>query len=125
MPQALDYQLLTKLGESAASAAWLGRNLESGANALVRVFHGTLWRRPDARGHFVDRASALQAIDHPHLARQLEAGCLPDGRPFVVSEYLEGEDLATHLRRSGPLSPDQLGAIREATMSLAPYLYRL
>ena len=62
MSSGLDYQLLTKLHEGAASAAWLGRKLDSGANALVRVFHGTLWRRPDARGHFVDRAEALQSI---------------------------------------------------------------
>jgi serine/threonine protein kinase len=117
MTPSLDYQLVTKLGESAASAAWLGRNLDSGVNALVRVFHGTLWRRPDARGQFVDRAEALQAIHHPHLARQLEAGCLPDGRPFVVSEYLEGEDLATHLRRSGPLTPDQLALLVPALCS--------
>jgi serine/threonine protein kinase len=117
MTPSFDYQLVTKLGESAASAAWLGRNLDSGANALVRVFHGTLWRRPDARGQFVDRAEALQAIHHPHLARQLEAGCLPDGRPFVVSEYLEGEDLATHLRRSGPLTADQLALLIPALCS--------
>jgi eukaryotic-like serine/threonine-protein kinase len=117
MSSPLDYQLVTKLHESAASAAWLGRKLDSGANALVRVFHGTLWQRPDARGHFVDRAEALQSIHHPHLARQLEAGCLPDGRPFVVSEYLEGEDLATHLRRQGPLTPDQLALLIPALCS--------
>ncbi len=117
MSTAFDYQLVTKLHESAASAAWLGRNLESGANALVRVFHGTLWRRPDARGHFVDRAEALQGVHHPHLARQLEAGCLPDGRPFVVSEYLEGEDLGAHLRRAGPLTPDQLALLIPALCS--------
>jgi eukaryotic-like serine/threonine-protein kinase len=117
MSSELDYQLVTKLHESAASAEWLGRKLDSGANALVRVFHGTLWRRPDARGHFVDRAEALQAVHHPHLAQQLEAGCLPDGRPFVVSEYLEGEDLATHLRRAGPLSPDQLALLIPALCS--------
>ena len=117
MTPSLDYQLLTKLGESAASAAWLGRKPDSGVNALVRVFHGTLWRRLDARGHFVDRAGALQDIQHPNLARQLEAGCLPDGRPFVVSEYLEGEDLATHLRRSGPLTPDQVALLVPALCS--------
>ncbi|HXX31641.1 MAG TPA: protein kinase [Myxococcaceae bacterium] len=117
MTPSLDYQLLTKLGESAASAAWLGRKPDSGVNALVRVFHGTLWRRLDARGHFVDRAGALQAIQHPNLARQLEAGCLPDGRPFVVSEYLEGEDLAAHLRRNGPLTPDQVALLVPAVCS--------
>ena len=41
----------------------------------------------------------------------MEAGCLPDGRPFVVSEYLEGEDLAAHLRRTGTLTPDQLALL--------------
>jgi eukaryotic-like serine/threonine-protein kinase len=117
MTPSLDYQLLTKLGESAASAAWLGRKPDSGVNALVRVFHGTLWQRLDARGHFVDRAFALQDIQHPNLARQLEAGCLPDGRPFVVSEYLEGEDLAAHLRRSGSLTPDQLALLVPALCS--------
>src|SRR5277367_3568357 len=117
MSTALEYQLVTKLHESAASAAWLGRNLDSGANALVRVFHGTLWRKPDARGRFVDRAEALQGVHHPHLARQLEAGCLPDGRPFVVSEYLEGEDLGAHLRRTGPLTPDQLALLIPALCS--------
>ncbi|HMK74327.1 MAG TPA: protein kinase [Myxococcaceae bacterium] len=117
MTPSLDYQLLTKLGESAASAAWLGRKPDSGVNALVRVFHGTLWQRLDARGHFVDRAFALQDIQHPNLARQLEAGCLPDGRPFVVSEYLEGEDLATHLRRSGSLTADQVALLVPALCS--------
>jgi serine/threonine protein kinase len=117
LPTPFDYQLVTKLHESAASAAWLGRNLDSGANALVRVFHGTLWQRADARGDFVERAEALQAIQHPGLARQLEAGCLPDGRPFVVSEYLEGEDLAAHLRRAGPLTPDQLALLVPALCS--------
>ncbi len=117
MSASFDYQLVTKLNESDAGAAWLGRNLDSGANALVRVFHGNLWHRPDARGNFVDRAEALQAIHHPGLARQLEAGCLPDGRPFVVSEYLEGEDLATHLRRAGPLTPDQLALLIPALCS--------
>jgi len=117
MSSSLDYQLVTKLHESDASAAWLGRNLDSGANALVRVFHGTLWRRADARDHFEDRAEVLQSIHHPHLARQLEAGCLPDGRPFVVSEYLEGEDLGSHLRRSGPLAPDQLALLIPALCS--------
>jgi serine/threonine protein kinase len=117
LPTPFDYQLVTKLHESAASAAWLGRKLDSGANALVRVFHGTLWQRADARGHFVETAEALQAIHHPGLARQLEAGCLPDGRPFVVSEYLEGEDLAAHLRRAGPLTPDQLALLVPALCS--------
>jgi len=78
---------------------------------MVRVFHGSRWGDEDARGAFRERADALGRLDHPHLARQLQAGCLDDGRPYVVSEYLDGEDLGAHLRRSGPLSPDELALL--------------
>jgi serine/threonine-protein kinase len=105
------YQLLTKLDEGPAGTAWRARGQESGAQALVRVFHGTRWGSPDARGAFQARAEVLRGLEHPHLARQLQAGCLPDGRPFVVSEYLDGEDLATHVRRAGELTADELALL--------------
>ncbi len=78
---------------------------------MVRVFHGSRWGDEEARGAFQERAETLGRLDHPHLARQLQAGCLDDGRPYVVSEYLDGEDLGAHLRRSGPLTPDELGLL--------------
>jgi eukaryotic-like serine/threonine-protein kinase len=105
------YQLLSKLDESPAGTAWRARARESGAQALVRVFHGTRWGSEDARGAFQARADILDGLEHPHLARQIQAGCLPDGRPFVVSEYLDGEDLATHVRRDGELNADELALL--------------
>ena len=78
---------------------------------MVRVFHGSRWGDEDARGAFQERAEALGRLDHPHLARQLQAGCLDDGRPYVVSEDLDGEDLAAHLRQAGPLTPDELALL--------------
>src|SRR6185295_9058767 len=57
------------------------------------------------------RAETLGQLEHPHLARQIQAGCLDDGRPYVVSEYLDGEDLGTHLRRAGPLTPDEMALL--------------
>ena len=105
------YQLLSKLDESPTGTAWRARARESGAQALVRVFHGTRWGSEDARGSFQARAGILEGLEHPHLARQIQAGCLPDGRPYVVSEYLDGEDLATHVRRAGELNSDELALL--------------
>jgi len=105
------YQLLTKLDDGPSGTAWRARARTSGGRAMVRVFHGSRWGDEDARGAFQERAEALGRLDHPHLARQLQAGCLDDGRPYVVSEYLDGEDLATHLRRAGPLTPDELALL--------------
>jgi len=105
------YQLLSKVDEGPAGTAWRARARASGIHALVRVFHGSRWDEESARGTFRARAEALGRVEHPHLARQLQAGCLPDGRPYVVSEYLDGEDLATHLRRAGRLTPEELALL--------------
>ena len=105
------YQLLTKLDDGPTGTAWRARARTSGGRAMVRVFHGSRWGDEEVRGAFQIRAETLGRVEHPHLARQLQAGCLEDGRPYVVSEYLEGEDLAACLRRAGPLTPDELALL--------------
>ena len=105
------YQLLTKLDEGPTGTAWRARARASGGRAMVRVFHGSRWGDEDLRGVFRERAEALGQLEHPHLARQLQAGCLEDGSPYVVSEYLDGEDLGTHLRRAGSLTPDEMALL--------------
>ena len=55
----------------------------------------------DARGIFQARAEILEGLEHPTSPGKSRLAVSPDGRPFVVSEYLDGEDLATHVRRAG------------------------
>jgi eukaryotic-like serine/threonine-protein kinase len=111
MTSEFGYQLLTKLDDGPSGTAWRARARVSGGRAMVRVFHGSRWGNEEVRGEFQERAEALGRLEHPHLARQLQAGCLPDGRPYVVSEYLEGEDLSAYLHRAGPLTPDELALL--------------
>ncbi len=64
----------------------------------------------------------LGRLDHPHLARQLQAGCLEDGRPYVVSEYLDGRGpggapaarRAAHPGRAGAAAPAAVQRARGA-----------
>lgn len=57
----------------------------SDAEAVHRVFHG------DAR--------AAWSVVHPCLCEVSDAAALPDGAPFFVMEYLEGETLAHRMAR--------------------------
>jgi class 3 adenylate cyclase len=43
-----------------------------------------------------------------HSVEFIDTGELPDGRPYLVMEYLEGEDLATRLARQGRLDPQEV-----------------
>jgi len=44
----------------------------------------------EALARFRDERQILANLDHAYIARLLDAGTTPDGRPFFVMEYIEG-----------------------------------
>jgi serine/threonine-protein kinase len=39
---------------------------------------------------FHDERQILASLEHPGIARLIDGGALPDGRPYLVMEYVEG-----------------------------------
>src|SRR3712207_2664462 len=68
----------------------------------LKVLHPSLVGTEGARTQFFTEAARLQAIQHPAVVKVLAVGSLPDGRPYLAMERLEGETLASVLAR-GPL----------------------
>jgi len=58
----------------------------------------------DAVRRFEREARAAVKIKSEHVARILDVETLESGAPFIVMEYLEGEDLAARIARTGPLA---------------------
>jgi len=58
------------------------------------------WRR------FGRELIALGALHNEHVVRIYDAGTLPSGVRFLITEQLEGTDLASVLKKQGPLSPE-------------------
>jgi eukaryotic-like serine/threonine-protein kinase len=51
--------------------------------------------------------------EHPSMVRVLGAGSLPDGRVYIVMDFVDGEDLRQRLAREGRLAPDiAIGILR-------------
>lgn len=44
----------------------------------------------DILRRFATERQTLASLDHPNIARLLDGGLTPDGRPFVVMEYVDG-----------------------------------
>ncbi len=42
---------------------------------------------------FAQERQALARLEHPHIARLLDAGATSDGRPFFVLEYVDGQPI--------------------------------
>ncbi|NUQ78756.1 MAG: serine/threonine protein kinase, partial [Polyangiaceae bacterium] len=52
---------------------------------------------------FRREARTLSKLESEHVARIIDVGTMPDGSFYLVRQYLEGTDLATHLRQRGAL----------------------
>jgi len=69
---------------------------------------------PDASKRFLREARAAVKIKGPHVARVSDVGTLEDGSPYMVMEYLEGED-ASQLLARGPLpAPEAIDYVVQA-----------
>src|SRR5262245_46683433 len=73
----------------------------------VKVITAETARNATLIGRFEREARATMEIDTPHIVKVLDAGTdAESGLPYLVMEYLEGEDVSQLIKRLGPLSPD-------------------
>lgn len=56
---------------------------------------------------FEREAQAAAKIKSDHVAKVTDVGTLDTGTPYMVMEYLDGEDLSERLANHGPLPPDE------------------
>jgi serine/threonine protein kinase len=57
----------------------------------------------ETSARFLREARAAGRLASDHVCRVTDVGRFDGGAPYIVMEYLKGEDLAAHLRRRGPL----------------------
>lgn len=57
---------------------------------------------------FITEARIMARLDHPNIVRIYDVGFLHDSRPFLVMDFLEGEDAFHHLKHHGPMPPHRI-----------------
>ncbi len=84
------YQLLTEIGEGGMGTVWMARQTEPVVRpvALKVIKAGMDSKQVVAR--FEAERQALALMDHPHIAKVLDGGATPDGRPYFVMELVQG-----------------------------------
>ncbi|WP_437339364.1 protein kinase domain-containing protein [Sorangium sp. So ce394] len=102
------YRLTRLIGEGGMGCVYEARQTDSGERVAVKLISSQKRRESvTALGRFQREARAAAGIETPHIVRLLDAGTDPaTGSPYLVMEYLHGEDLGQLLHRLGPLRPD-------------------
>jgi hypothetical protein len=88
------WRLLAPLGAGGMGEVWRAARNDGrfeGAAAVKLLKRGMDSAAVLAR--FAQEQQALARLNHPHIARLLDAGLSPDGRPFFVMELVEGQPI--------------------------------
>ena len=97
------YRVLKKLGAGAMGAVYLVEDPHLAKRFALKVLAPALAADPAAVRRFFIEARAASQIEHQNIIGVFRLGQLPDGRHYLVMEYLDGESLADRLAR-GPLT---------------------
>ena len=101
------YRIVRFLGEGGMGAVYEGLHVEIGKRVAIKTISPALAAIPEARARFLLEAQLTSRVGHPHTVDVTDI-CMEGGQAFLVMEYLDGEDLARHLRRRGPLPFDEV-----------------
>jgi len=102
------YHLLQKIGEGGMGEVWLAEQKEPVRRrvALKLIKAGMSSREVIAR--FESERQALALMDHPAIAKVLDAGSTPQGTPYFVMEYVAGVPITTYCDNHRLSTPERL-----------------
>ena len=103
-----NYRVERVLDAGAMGQVFLGIHPTIDRKVAIKVLHEELCARPEIAKRFMSEARAVNHINHPNIVEIFDFGILSDGRPYLIMEFLPGEDLGSYLDRSGALSLEEV-----------------
>jgi serine/threonine protein kinase len=107
------FRIECEIGKGGMGTVYRATHLGLERPVAVKIIKQEFAFDRDVADRFMREARTMARLRHTHAAMIFDAGNLPDGRHFIVMEYVEGETLSEALAREGPFSPKR--AVRIAS----------
>jgi serine/threonine protein kinase len=97
------YRLERLIGRGGMGSVYLARHVAIGRQLAVKILDQR--NLDDGQGfkRLFREAQTAAGIGHPNIVEVVDVGTTLRGDPYLVMEYLVGEDLSTFIARRGPL----------------------
>ena len=90
---------------------WEGVHDTLGTRVAVKIIEIEHVQSPESLRRFENEAHAAARLQSKYVVEVYDHGVMPDGRAFIVMQYLQGEPLDRRLERLGRLSPRETARI--------------
>jgi serine/threonine-protein kinase len=98
------YRVESTLGFGGMGLVLAARHLQLDERVAIKVLRDDVTLDAEHVARFLREAQAAVRLKSEHVARVLDVGTLPDGKPYMVMELLEGLDLGRLLQDQGQLA---------------------
>ncbi len=92
-------------------SVWEGLHSTLGTRVAIKFIDAAFADSDEARSRFENEARAAAKLNSKYAVQVFDHGVMPDGRPFIVMEFLTGEPLDSRLDRTGRLPPAETARI--------------
>jgi serine/threonine protein kinase/tetratricopeptide (TPR) repeat protein len=114
------YRLTRSLGRGGMGVVYLAERADDRFDKQVAIkllplgFDGA-----NARERFMAERRTLAQLEHPGIARLLDAGITEDGTPYFIMEYVAGERITDHCDRARLSIDDRLALFLQVCVAVA------
>jgi serine/threonine protein kinase len=113
------YRIIAALGKGGMGEVYRADDLKLGQPVALKFLPQHLAGDPTRLSYLRNEVRLARQVSHPNVCRVHDIG-EADGQPFLSMEFVDGEDLASLLRRIGCLPPDKAREIaRQLCFGLA------
>ncbi len=113
------YRIIGLLGRGGMGEVYRADDLKLGQPVALKFLPPKLAEDPVRRERFFAEVRITRQLSHPNICRVYDIGEI-DGRQFLSMEFIDGEDLASLLKRIGHLTNEKaLDIARQLTAGLA------
>jgi serine/threonine-protein kinase len=102
------YTIVRVLGEGGMGRVYEATHKRiSGKRFAIKMLHPEYSRQPEVISRFQREAEAAASIHSPYVVDVYDVDRTADGRPFIVGEFLDGQEFAAYLEKVGkmPVGP--------------------
>ncbi len=119
-----NYRILEKLGEGGMGVVYKAVDLNLDRTVAIKALNTELTGNPELEQRFRAEAKAQANLNHTNLAT-LYSLVIENGRPWMVMEFVEGENFEQMIKRRGPIpSKEAIPLFRQALLGLG-YAHRV
>jgi serine/threonine-protein kinase len=114
------YRVERLIGMGGMGVVVAARHIELDERVAIKMLLPHLPATGEPAARFLREAKAAIRIKNEHVVRVLDVGRTDTGSPYIVMEYLDGQDLGQLLERTGPLPvEDTVDYVMQACEAIA------